>query len=262
MKKLELQIPKNEEVTRIIENALYKIFTAYNCQKYSDLHYIKINIVSNISIIIKMLMPFENTSSYIIYAYLNSGKDQQMIFSIAIQETSVKNQQLALMCHSIGVVAENTIFQYNKEIDINSITVVHNLDSKDPSVIFEELKINNSNTITDITEFIYWMGQELNSRCSCAYVKLIFHIHPDEPEEVKSTFEILIEHSTIFQKDVYSYSLRYPGQKPYYEIGLDFADFADLIYDEIASLYKIATYACLPGETGTIKYFKMKQEVS
>ena len=109
MKNINLTLRADGTATATIEKAIYDILKDYNVHLRSGPRFIRLSIIADISIIIKMLNSFpQEGSSFIAYMYLSSDQQKRYVYSAAIQDnlpSSVDNQLKELST----VIADTTV---------------------------------------------------------------------------------------------------------------------------------------------------------
>ena len=96
MKNINLTLRADGTATATIEKAVYDILKNYNVHLRSGPRFIRLSIIADISIIIKMLNSFpQEGSSFVAYMYLSSDQQKRYVYSAATQDnlpSSVDNQ--------------------------------------------------------------------------------------------------------------------------------------------------------------------------
>lgn len=247
----------------IIEQALYDILMEYDVHSRSGPRFIRISIIGDISIIIKMLNMFpQEAESYILYVYLSSSKYKQYIFSSAIQcniEQPSMEMQLkeAIKIITQTVIQLMTMYGYRTE----HFKIIHNLDDEGiPPCVYSPINIPKEYTDVQnkITFIIDTLTTDMDIYNDHAMIELYYHINKGTEYEVNLKWSVYIQYSEIFYTD--NYSVRFvKGEDSSAKYAMTVNDFVDYLYGILIYLYRIASYT-VEGETGTVVAYLMNSE--
>ena len=241
-KTLALQTDAETDMA-IIDKELYSILKGYNVQLRSGPRFVRINIIADVSIIIKMLNTFVYTgNSYILYVYLYSNKNRRYVYSQAIQyglsELPVEAQLREATKH-IADISIQMLEAYGYRTDHFSID--NNLEDENifPSKCYKKIHIDKESIGDKITFIVDTIINELDIYTDNAYVSMHYHINIGDPEyEADVTYNVLIQYSEIFHNDMYSIRFSRPDDT-YDEYAMDVNEFTDYMYQILTYLYNI-----------------------
>lgn len=262
MKNINLTLRADGTATATIEKAIYDILKDYNVHLRSGPRFIRLSIIADISIIIKMLNSFpQEGSSFIAYMYLSSDQQKRYVYSAAIQDnlpSSVDNQLKELST----VIADTTV----KMIEAygwrtEHFKIIHNMDEEYiPSTTFyKDTILDTYTSVQDkISYIVDTIIQNLDIYTDKAMVKLHYLINKGTDCEVELNWTVHIQYSEIFYTE--NYSVRFiRDDVADVEYAMNVNDFTDYMYSILNSLYRISSYV-LPGEIGEVSFYIMNNE--
>lgn len=247
----------------IIERTLYDILKEYDVHSRSGPRFIRISIIGDVSIIIKMLNCFpQEAESYILYVYLSSSKNKQYIFSSAIQCNIEQPSMETQLKEAIRIIAQTTIqlvamYGYRTE----HFHIIHNLDDEYiPPCVYSPINIPRE--YTDAQSKIAFIIDTLTTNMDIyndhAMVELYYHINKGTEYEVNLKWSVYIQYSEIFYTD--NYSVRFvQGEDSYAEYAMTVNEFVDYLYSILSYLYRVSSYT-VEGETGVVVAYLMNSE--
>ena len=243
----------------IIDNELYSILKEYDAHSRSGPRFIRINIIADISIIIKMLNIFiTDGNSCVLYVYLSSDRRKRYVYSQAIQydlgEDFSADYQIKEAANHIAGITVQMLEAYDYRTDHFSIDYNFNEDKYYPNKYFNNINIEGNTRMDKITYIVDTIIQNLNIFTDCALVVMYYHINIGDPEyESKVSYYLKIQYSEIFCTDSYSIEFKRPDNT-YTEYALDVNKFTDYMYETLTYLYKV-TECILDGEKGSISLY-------
>lgn len=269
MKKLDLRVSAQEP--KIIAKELLNIFTTCGIDdtfyKNISRYYIKIEITTTMSIIIKMLSLFETRNDKIcVYAYLydSSISDRIILFNlpvrVPIQENAATDLNVMVdtlaeyICDNFyGIPTPLKItsnMNYSKDVPMNFIKSLefdcHEYTEDD----FEKFKKGVCSYIKDT----------INIKNNFMVLKLRYNINKYCDEEIDTTFYLFIQYTELFGKPIYGFKQSTEGQDPVYEYEYSEEDAMNYITQFLDGLYYIAKTAVKSDEIAVFNLCELKEE--
>lgn len=251
--------------TKIIEQALYDILNQYNVNSRSGLRFIRISIIGDISIIIKMLNSFpQETSSSIFYVYFYSSETKQYVFSQAFQfGRNVEPPiyvQLTEFCRVVAKIVIDIVVAYKYKT--TNFEITHNLDEETiPSLMYNEVNMPEQgypDVQSKIAFIVDYLTTNLDIYSDSAMIELHYHINIDTEYETELRWSVYIQYSEIFYTDNYSVKFVH-GDGYSTEYSMDVNNFTDYMYNILTFLYRVASYT-LDNEEGEVKLYLVSGE--
>ena len=262
MKNINLTLRADGTATATIEKAVYDILKNYNVHLRSGPRFIRLSIIADISIIIKMLNSFpQEGSSFVAYMYLSSDHQKRYVYSAAIQDnlpTSI-DDQLKELSVVIADTAVKMIESYGWRTE--HFRIIHNMDEEDISSasfrrdnVVDTYKSNRDK----ISYIVDTMVQNLDIYNDKAIVIFHYNININSSDEIDFEWKLHIQYSEIFYND--RYSIRFiRGDDSDVEYSLDVNEFTDYMYGLLGHLYRLSSYV-IPGEIGEVSFYTMSDE--
>lgn len=263
MKNINLTLRADGTATATIEKAVYDILKNYNVHLRSGPRFIRLYIIADISIIIKMLNSFpQEGSSFVAYMYLSSDHQKRYVYSAAIQDNlpTSMDDQLKELSVVIADTAVKMIESYGWRTE--HFRIIHNMDEEDISSasfrrdnVVDTYKSNRDK----ISYIVDTMVQNLDIYNDKAMVKLHYNINKDSiAEEIDIEWNLYIQYSEIFYND--KYSVRFiRGDDSDVTYSLDVNEFTECMYELLGHLYRISSYV-VPGEIGEVSFYMISDE--
>lgn len=241
-KTLALQTDAETDMA-IIDKELYDILKGYNAHLRSGPRFIRINIIADVSIIIKMLNTFiDDGNSYVLYMYLYSNRNRRYIYSQAIQYGLTElpvDVQIKEASKHIAAVSVQMLVAYGYRVE--HFCIDHNLDDKEifPDRCFRRIHIEDGSIPDKINFIVDTIIKNLDIYTDSAMIKMHYHINIGDPEyEADVTYKLQIQYSEIFHNDSYSIRFIRPDDT-YVEYALDINEFTDYMYQTLTYLYNV-----------------------
>lgn len=258
--KKDLKVTSQEDIA-IIVNTLRDILKLYSSYTKSDLYNITIDIHNGLTIIIKMLNPFANGTSYFIVGYVSNGEDDQskVIFVnlISLDDEESYNNSVELAVYQISMAINQAIDETT-----DTITIYHNLDEKRPKSAFilvgECNYLRDKKYMDDVKcDIASYIASNLSSSSDKMILQLYIHLNKNTKDEIKSSIRCYFQYVRVFNIDYYFIRLKtfVDGDNDQVKLYTSADNFIKGIKSIIDIFYNISSYT-IDGEVAKISLFK------